>query len=256
MLVDPAGRGICRSSRSTSCSATPRRGQGVPRRAAGSGDLLVDGGVIPTAAVRHAGRRDGLRLWRAGGLRDAGAQDRQAPLDKSSRFTDWSRRPLSDAQKTYALADVTHLRDDLRVSCASRLEEIRPPRLGRGGAGGPDRSRDLCRRARGGLDAGQDAHQFAASSWPSCGNWRGSARSMRSDRNVPRSRVIKDDALLELASTKPQIRDRIWAGRGCCCARRARARSPTASSRRCKAGLETPADRTAASSITAATSCR
>ena len=31
-------------------------------------------------------------------------------LDKSSRFTDWSRRPLSDAQKTYALADVTHLR--------------------------------------------------------------------------------------------------------------------------------------------------
>ena len=31
-------------------------------------------------------------------------------LDKSSRFTDWSRRPLSDAQKKYALADVTHLR--------------------------------------------------------------------------------------------------------------------------------------------------
>ena len=34
----------------------------------------------------------------------------RAPLDKTSRFTDWSRRPLSDAQKTYALADVTHLR--------------------------------------------------------------------------------------------------------------------------------------------------
>ena len=31
-------------------------------------------------------------------------------LDKSSRFTDWSQRPLTDAQKTYALADVTHLR--------------------------------------------------------------------------------------------------------------------------------------------------
>src|SRR5437764_7051811 len=30
-------------------------------------------------------------------------------LDKSSRFTDWSRRPLSEAQLTYALADVTHL---------------------------------------------------------------------------------------------------------------------------------------------------
>jgi len=35
-------------------------------------------------------------------------------LDKSSRFTDWSRRPLSDAQITYAIADVTHLRDVYR----------------------------------------------------------------------------------------------------------------------------------------------
>jgi ribonuclease D len=32
-------------------------------------------------------------------------------LDKSSRFTDWSRRPLSEKQLSYALADVTHLRD-------------------------------------------------------------------------------------------------------------------------------------------------
>ena len=30
-------------------------------------------------------------------------------IDKSHRFTDWSRRPLSEAQLTYALADVTHL---------------------------------------------------------------------------------------------------------------------------------------------------
>ena len=32
-------------------------------------------------------------------------------LDKSHRFTDWTRRPLSDAQLTYAISDVTHLRD-------------------------------------------------------------------------------------------------------------------------------------------------
>jgi ribonuclease D len=32
-------------------------------------------------------------------------------LDKSHRFTDWSRRPLSDAQLAYAISDVTHLRD-------------------------------------------------------------------------------------------------------------------------------------------------
>ena len=32
-------------------------------------------------------------------------------LDKTSRFTDWSRRPLSERQLTYALGDVVHLRD-------------------------------------------------------------------------------------------------------------------------------------------------
>jgi len=35
-------------------------------------------------------------------------------LDKSHRFTDWTRRPLSDAQMSYALSDVTHLRDVYR----------------------------------------------------------------------------------------------------------------------------------------------
>src|SRR5690606_38618177 len=35
-------------------------------------------------------------------------------IDKSSRFTDWSRRPLSQKQLEYALADVTHLRDVYR----------------------------------------------------------------------------------------------------------------------------------------------
>ncbi len=34
-----------------------------------------------------------------------------AQIDKSSRFTDWAARPLSDKQLTYALADVTYLRD-------------------------------------------------------------------------------------------------------------------------------------------------
>ena len=43
-------------------------------------------------------------------------------LDKSSRFTDWARRPLSEAQLTYALADVTHLAR-LYPMLRGRLEE-------------------------------------------------------------------------------------------------------------------------------------
>jgi ribonuclease D len=43
-------------------------------------------------------------------------------LDKSSRFTDWARRPLSDAQLVYALADVTHLAQ-LYPMLRGRLEE-------------------------------------------------------------------------------------------------------------------------------------
>ena len=46
----------------------------------------------------------------------------RATIDKSSRFTDWSRRPLSAAQMTYALADVTHLRRVYEV-LSRRLEE-------------------------------------------------------------------------------------------------------------------------------------
>jgi ribonuclease D len=43
-------------------------------------------------------------------------------LDKSHRFTDWTRRPLSDAQITYALSDVTHLRD-VYLALAADLEK-------------------------------------------------------------------------------------------------------------------------------------
>jgi ribonuclease D len=43
-------------------------------------------------------------------------------LDKSSRFTDWSRRPLTDRQLTYALGDVTHLRD-LYPKLRAQLDE-------------------------------------------------------------------------------------------------------------------------------------
>ncbi len=43
-------------------------------------------------------------------------------LDKSNRFTDWTRRPLTDAQMSYAVSDVTHLRD-VYVKLAGDLEK-------------------------------------------------------------------------------------------------------------------------------------
>jgi ribonuclease D len=43
-------------------------------------------------------------------------------LDKSNRFTDWTRRPLLDAQLTYAISDVTHLRD-VYVKLTTDLEK-------------------------------------------------------------------------------------------------------------------------------------
>src|SRR3546814_11428442 len=45
-----------------------------------------------------------------------------AQIDKSSRFTDWARRPLSENQVTYALSDVTHLRK-ASEKLASRMEK-------------------------------------------------------------------------------------------------------------------------------------
>ena len=47
-----------------------------------------------------------------------------AQIDKSSRFTDWARRPLTERQVGYALADVIHLRpiyDKLRLRWSRRM---------------------------------------------------------------------------------------------------------------------------------------
>src|SRR6185295_5666803 len=48
-----------------------------------------------------------------------------AKIDKSSRFTDWSRRPLSDRQIEYAIADVTHLREVYQALAARLAEQNR-----------------------------------------------------------------------------------------------------------------------------------
>ena len=94
-------------------------------------DLLTDENVVK---VFHAARQDIEIVWNMAkkiphpifdsqvaamvlGYGDSISYDQLVQritgdqLDKSNRFTDWTRRPLTDAQMTYALSDVTHLRD-------------------------------------------------------------------------------------------------------------------------------------------------
>ena len=122
-------------------------------------------------------------------------------LDKSSRFTDWSRRPLTDAQKTYALADVTHLRV---------IYEFLAGRLAKTG-----RDRWVAEE----LNTLTDPETYTVrpeQAWMRVKTRSNSPRFLAivralatfrenyaQKRNIPRSRVFKDDALVELASTKP-----------------------------------------------------
>lgn len=126
----------------------------------------------------------------------------RAQLDKTSRFTDWSRRPLSEAQKTYALADVTHLRviyEHLRDALAENgrskwLEEelsvLTDPETY------TVRPSEAWQRVKTRTNSGK----FLAAVQELARFREGYAQA----RNIPRNRVFKDDALLELASTKPQ----------------------------------------------------
>ncbi|KAA5599494.1 ribonuclease D [Blastochloris sulfoviridis] len=122
-------------------------------------------------------------------------------IDKSSRFTDWSRRPLSEAQITYAEADVTHLRD-----VYMRL------------------LRDLEKRGRGDWVAEEMAvlispetyRQDPAVAWQrlktrvrkprelgvliEVAEWRDREAQAR---DVPRSRVLKDEVIGEIAIQQP-----------------------------------------------------
>ena len=122
-------------------------------------------------------------------------------LDKSSRFTDWSRRPLSKAQQTYALADVTHLRV-IYEHLAAELD-----RSGRA---------SWVEEELGALLDPATYRQDPAEAWRRVKTRTTSAKFIAGvielarfreeyaqTRNVPRNRVFKDDALIELASTKP-----------------------------------------------------
>ena len=185
-------------------------------------DLFADSGVVK---VFHAARQDLEIFFVDKGIIPAPLFDTQvaamvcgfgeqagyetlvrkickSDLDKSSRFTDWTRRPLTDAQATYAVGDVTFLRD-IYEYLSDRLEKsgrkkwvaeemavLNDPATYRAD---PD---EAWRRVKTRTNSGR----FLAIV-------RELARFRETyarDRNIPRSRVYKDDALIELASTKPQ----------------------------------------------------
>ena len=55
-----------------------------------------------------------------------------AQIDKSSQFTDWSRRPLTQKQLAYALSDVTHLRvvyEKLQANRSMQENSVQPGSL-------------------------------------------------------------------------------------------------------------------------------
>jgi ribonuclease D len=123
-------------------------------------------------------------------------------IDKSLRFTDWSRRPLSQAQFDYAVSDVTHLRDvylrlkdDLEAKNRSEWvqEEMAVLTAPATYSAEPDRAwerlRSRVRRPK------ELAVLMDVAAWRE--------REAQS-RDVPRQRVLKDDALAEIAQQQPK----------------------------------------------------
>ena len=132
-------------------------------------------------------------------------------LDKSSRFTDWSMRPLSANQQSYALADVTHLRniyeylkDQLNANergswVQEELNILENPETY------ITRPNEAWKRIKTRSNSSKFLGIVA-----SLAEFR-EAYAQRAD--IPRSRVFKDDALIELASLKPKSLDELGRSR-------------------------------------------
>jgi len=122
-------------------------------------------------------------------------------LDKSNRFTDWTRRPLTDAQLSYALSDVTHLRDvylkldaDLHKRGRSNWVEAEMAVLT-----SPDTYRADPERAWERLKSRVRKPRDLAV-LIEVAAWR--EREAQS-RDVPRSRVLKDEVIGDIATQHP-----------------------------------------------------
>jgi ribonuclease D len=122
-------------------------------------------------------------------------------LDKTSRFTDWARRPLSEKQLAYALADVTHLRDvysrlvgDLEATgrlgwLDEEMAELTSPETYETRPEDAWRRLKLRVRNRKGLAV---LIELAA--------WR---EKLAQTMDVPRNRILRDEALYDIANSAP-----------------------------------------------------
>ncbi len=185
-------------------------------------DLMADASVVK---VFHAARQDLEIIHHLGGIIPHPLFDTQVAamvcgfgdsvsydqlvqkitgkhIDKSSRFTDWSHRPLSQKQLDYALADVTHLRD-IYASLKAELER-------EGRAHWLEDEMAI-------LETPETYDLHPDDAWtrmkmrvrkPSelavlmkVTAWR--EREAR-NRDVPRGRILKDDAIYEIAQQQPR----------------------------------------------------
>jgi ribonuclease D len=124
-----------------------------------------------------------------------------ARLDKSSRFTDWSHRPLTERQLSYALADVIHLRtvyeklkqrldkNGRSAWLAEELAELTDPVTYR------SQPEEAWRRFK--LRGGN--RRFLAV-LREVAAWR---ERTAQQRNIPRNRIVRDEAILEIAAHAP-----------------------------------------------------
>ncbi|MBV8398528.1 MAG: ribonuclease D, partial [Acetobacteraceae bacterium] len=125
-----------------------------------------------------------------------------APIDKAHRFSDWSVRPLSPAQIAYAAADVTHLREVYRKLRARLESEGRLDWVAEEMAvltdpatyqPDPDAAWERLRP--------RSSNRRFLAMLRTVAAWR----EREAQRvNVPRQRLVKDEALLEIAATAPQ----------------------------------------------------
>ncbi|WP_340110257.1 ribonuclease D [Pikeienuella sp. HZG-20] len=132
-------------------------------------------------------------------------------LDKTSRFTDWGRRPLSEKQLAYAAGDVTHLRA-IYEKLSARLEET--------GRMSWVASELEALRAKETYVVEPDDAWLRLKTRSTDPRFLGVARALARwreetarSRDQPRGRILKDEAILEISATRPSSRERLLTSR-------------------------------------------